>query len=987
MKKKTKLISALLTAVLLFGLLPAAPMKVKAEEITVVTAAMSPELNEICKLDNTITCPTFTTTSAGPAEVISESATWNLNGEDVDSGTFTEGLWCLWVPVVIDGVKNPEDTFSSSVALTVNGEPWNLDYVTPGDAEDPDWVAWFMSPYVVLGDKLVFVKDPVWNIPESVVNTPIAGFSVASGVSGGTPPYTFYKMPGGPSWIDVAEDGTVSGTPSKSQANVDLEIVVFDSKNIDSASITIPVGPTKPDAGLEAITEIRGSASTLPEDIAIPGKTLAPVDLTLSTADVYLDPSKEYWQKFNIEKGVFETKSFDTVFEGGYYRYWVTVCADKSKCVFISPSLNVDGINWTLASCSETETETVAAFYTDLYAVPYGRITITGVSAPVDGAMPSVSGITVQEEGVQISEAHWYYLDGSELLLTDDMPFDVFKQYYIELLLTGGFIDELGFAFSDTVSASVNGIEGSSVTVDYMNEKEIYVTALIPPQTIVSDLYVVTAGSLNVRDGASSNAGRIGGLKYGDVVQSCAESEGWVKILYNGGEGWVNKNYLKLTYTEKTAIRPVKYTVSAGALNVRDAPNSEAGRIGGLTLGKEVLVTGRLKDNQNKEWLVLDYEGQLGFIRADYAESESAKEETETAEVEVTVSGGVDAKITLVPYKSSIAAGKTVQLTEKSIGSYGDGYLYTTVYPDDAGSFNGLTIDNITLPAASGLVVTELTLNPDGSIFLKFGPVNPVTVTYETDGVSEITSMTVSSGDIVQQPADPTKEGFTFVAWYKDPSRTEKYDFEQPVTESITVYAGWKEIIPEGETVYIFSEGADGTWTRGSKTPFAIIVNRSADDDTTFSHFRSIEVDGTPVDEGNYTAASGSLKASLKADYLDTLSAGTHALKVNFDDGFAQTALTVAEAPADDGTSDNKTDETGKEGSFGYSGKEDPKKDISSDSTVKPESTKNIKAVDAASPSPTTGDGSNTALWLVLLMASAAGCVILLISKKRYGMR
>jgi len=41
-------------------------------------------------------------------------------------------------------------------------------------------------------------------------------------------------------------------------------------------------------------------------------------------------------------------------------------------------------------------------------------------------------------------------------------------------------------------------------------------------------------------------------------------------------------------------------------------------------------------------------------------------------------------------------------------------------------------------------------------------------------------------------------------------------------------------------------------------------------------------------------AESGSLNATLKASYLETLSVGAHTVKVNFDDGSAETTLTIA---------------------------------------------------------------------------------------------
>ena len=40
------------------------------------------------------------------------------------------------------------------------------------------------------------------------------------------------------------------------------------------------------------------------------------------------------------------------------------------------------------------------------------------------------------------------------------------------------------------------------------------------------------------------------------------------------------------------------------------------------------------------------------------------------------------------------------------------------------------------------------------------------TVTFDTDGGSEVASVEVVEGDKVTKPVDPTKEGFTFEGWY-----------------------------------------------------------------------------------------------------------------------------------------------------------------------------------------------------------------------------
>lgn len=43
----------------------------------------------------------------------------------------------------------------------------------------------------------------------------------------------------------------------------------------------------------------------------------------------------------------------------------------------------------------------------------------------------------------------------------------------------------------------------------------------------------------------------------------------------------------------------------------------------------------------------------------------------------------------------------------------------------------------------------------------------------------------------IAQPDDPTREGHSFLGWYKDPACTQRWDFDDWVTGDMTLYAGW----------------------------------------------------------------------------------------------------------------------------------------------------------------------------------------------------
>ena len=73
--------------------------------------------------------------------------------------------------------------------------------------------------------------------------------------------------------------------------------------------------------------------------------------------------------------------------------------------------------------------------------------------------------------------------------------------------------------------------------------------------------------------------------------------------------------------------------------------------------------------------------------------------------------------------------------------------------------------------------------------------INQYTITFDTNGGSEIAPITQDYGTTITAPADPTREGYTFIGW----------DMEIPTTmpaENITLKARWKDIEkPTGEIV------------------------------------------------------------------------------------------------------------------------------------------------------------------------------------------
>ncbi len=68
------------------------------------------------------------------------------------------------------------------------------------------------------------------------------------------------------------------------------------------------------------------------------------------------------------------------------------------------------------------------------------------------------------------------------------------------------------------------------------------------------------------------------------------------------------------------------------------------------------------------------------------------------------------------------------------------------------------------------------------------------------DKFNDVTNVTkVESGKVVPRPYDPSFEGYQFAGWFTDEAASEKYDFLNPVSGDITLYAGYKKVENEGE--------------------------------------------------------------------------------------------------------------------------------------------------------------------------------------------
>ena len=97
---------------------------------------------------------------------------------------------------------------------------------------------------------------------------------------------------------------------------------------------------------------------------------------------------------------------------------------------------------------------------------------------------------------------------------------------------------------------------------------------------------------------------------------------------------------------------------------------------------------------------------------------------------------------------------------------------------------------------------------------------------------------------------------------------------------------------------YSFVKGDGATWVKHQDTnDLEFTVKREEKDELSFERFQELIIDGKTVAPEKYEAKAGSVEITLPADYLDTLSIGTHTITLMQSDGHADASFTIETIP------------------------------------------------------------------------------------------
>ena len=127
--------------------------------------------------------------------------------------------------------------------------------------------------------------------------------------------------------------------------------------------------------------------------------------------------------------------------------------------------------------------------------------------------------------------------------------------------------------------------------------------------------------------------------------------------------------------------------------------------------------------------------------------------------------------------------------------------------------------------------------------------------------------------------------------------------------------------------------------------------------DASFADFVRVELDGTALEEKNYTKREGSTIITLNRDFVATLSVGEHTLAIVSQHGTATAKFTVKAKPTETTT---------------------PQPTVTPQPTAQPTPT-----VQPVSPILRTGDTANPALWFALLIVSGGAAIGITVASRK----
>ena len=176
---------------------------------------------------------------------------------------------------------------------------------------------------------------------------------------------------------------------------------------------------------------------------------------------------------------------------------------------------------------------------------------------------------------------------------------------------------------------------GMKKAIKHMCMTALFV-ALGTVTAFAADAGQASATDVNVRAEAGTDAAVLGKINKGTEFTVLDKTGDWFRISYNGGSGYVSKDYFEVTKADAV--------IDGTSVNCREKASTSASSLGKFADGDYVCVTG-----QNDSWYRISYKDGSAYVSKDYVTGDfvkyTAKISNEAAaESQVTVYGVVTAE-------------------------------------------------------------------------------------------------------------------------------------------------------------------------------------------------------------------------------------------------------------------------------------------------------------------------------------------------------
>ena len=567
---------------------------------------------------------------------------------------------------------------------------------------------------------------------------------------------------------------------------------------------------------------------------------------------------------------------------------------------------------------------------------------------------------------------------------------------------------------NESILKIVSGADTAEPTVHVVKADE---TGATLTATYISDAYYGTASvkiTVAPKNVTGAMIGVIDSKEYnGGAIQPTPEVKDGETILAPGRDfkfsysDNTNAGTATLTITGKgnyTGIAEKKFTIEPkniesaiivlGGLNRPYTGEEQTVEIvsvtlpdgDGVNLERDIDYT--VKDNSNTATdaakIVLTIEGKGNYTGTAEKTWEITKAAPELGNFDVTpdlsqkqIYNGNQQKVTAV-HKNGVNGMGEVKVYYE--GTSGTAYTRSETAPTNAGSYKViLTVAEGTNYTAAEIEAGTLTIEKttfeveDVTEFFEYTKTGAQTIDLAelVPGATNY-ALGTAAGDIgvlseaitIDETAGLMK--FALSALTKD-------NVDNKVTVPVTITSENYEDVTVNVIIYISPEyriidGANSSWTQN--TDGTVVIRGDGE----FNRFHAVKVDGKVIDRTNYEAKEGSTIITLKAEYLKTLSTGSHTFAIVWNNGIAGTNFTVAANTSGNNSGNNSNNNDSNHGSDN-SGSNDSGNTAGAAANTAAASAQELDKV------PATGDPFG--IWLTLFAISLTGLAGMLARRKK----